>query len=129
VTSGPRFAWTHLGLVVLGGTVGTAARAGLLLIDAAPWPFVAVPVINVVGAMLLGIVIGRISRGGETASGRAVRHFLGTGVLGGFTTYSTFALLSVHGTPVWLTVATAVGGVAASLLGLRLGGLGRVVER
>ncbi len=117
----PGFSWTHLGLVVAGGAIGTAARAGLLLINAPAWQAVAVPVINVIGAFLLGVVTAVVVRRGDTASVRAARMFLGTGVLGGFTTYSTFAVQAMTAAPVGLTVATAVLGVGAALLGLRMG--------
>ncbi|MDF2555056.1 MAG: integral rane protein [Microbacterium sp.] len=78
------------------------------------------PVINVVGALLLGLVVGVVARRGETARARAARQLFGTGLLGGFTTYSTFALQAAEGASVWLTLATAVLGVLAALLGLRL---------
>jgi CrcB protein len=120
VASGTGFSWAHLGLVVLGGALGTAARAALLLVDAPAWQTLAVPVINVVGALLLGLVVGLVARRGETARARAARQLFGTGLLGGFTTYSTFALQAAEGASVWLTLATAVLGVLAALLGLRL---------
>lgn len=118
--SGPLFSWSHLGLVVAGGTLGTAARAGLLLIDAPGWQGVAVPVINIAGAFLLGVVTGVLVRRSDSPRSRAARQFLGTGVLGGFTTYSAFAVDAVAPTPVWLTLVTAVAGVLAAWLGLWL---------
>jgi CrcB protein len=112
------FSWAHLGLVVLGGALGTAARAALLLIDAAAWQTLAVPAINVTGGLLLGILTGVIVRRGDSPGARAGRQFFGTGVLGGFTTYSTFALQAAEGASAWLTLATVVLGVFAALLGL-----------
>lgn len=114
------FSWPNLGLVVAGGALGTAARAGLLLIPAPTWQVVAVPVINVLGGLLLGILTGLIVRRGDTARMRAARQFFGTGVLGGFTTYSTFAVQAAEGASIWLTLATAVLGVVAALIGLRV---------
>jgi CrcB protein len=129
VASGPAFSSSHLGLVVVGGALGTAARAALLLIAVPGWQNFAVPVINVFGAFVLGVVTGAIVRRGDTPRSRAVRQFLGTGVLGGFTTYSTFALNAVTGTAVWLTLATAVVGVFAAWLGLLLVRPGPTVVR
>ncbi|MEV7694419.1 CrcB family protein [Microbacterium sp. NPDC089189] len=112
----------QLGLVVLGGAIGTAARAGLLLIDAPGWTTVAVPVINVVGAFLLGLLTGVLSRRAPSPRAGAARQLIGTGVLGGFTTYSTFAVQAVDGATLVVTVATALLGVAAAVGGLSLGG-------
>ncbi len=118
MASGPSFSWSHLGLVIGGGVLGTAARAGLLLIDAPGWQQVSVPVINVVGGFLLGLLTGLVARHGDGRRTRAARQFFGTGVLGGFTTYSTFAVQAVHGAELWLTLATVVVGVAAAWIGL-----------
>ena len=109
-------------LVFLGGTIGTAARLGLALAipDPAGIP-VATLVANVLGALLIGILMARLPVATD------VRVFLGTGVLGGFTTYSALMVGSVV---LWaeaplLAAGYAVGslvlGVAAAALGLRLG--------
>lgn len=100
--------------------MGTAARAGLLLLGVPGATDLVVGLINVVGAFLLGVVTGAIIRCADTPRARAVRQFLGTGVLGGFTTYSTFAVDAVTGTALWLTLGTAVVGVLAAWLGLAL---------
>lgn len=120
MNSAPRFSWAHLGLVVLGGALGTAARAGLLLIEDGAWQDIAIPVVNLVGSFLLGLLTGMLSLRADSGASRAARLFLGTGVLGGFTTYSTFALQAVQSAPVWVSVMTAVAGVAVALLGLGL---------
>ncbi len=80
-----------LGLVVLGGAIGVLVRAALLLpvTDPAIVPWVTLG-INAVGSFLLGVVVGWL----DDRHPRA-RVFAGTGVLGGFTTYSAFALQSV----------------------------------
>ncbi len=83
------------GLVALGGMVGTTVRAEL---EAAfptaaggwPWPTFA---INVVGSLVLGVLLESLLRtGSDTGWRRACRLGCGTGILGGFTTYSTFIL-------------------------------------
>lgn len=107
------------GLAAVGGTVGTAVRLGLgMLIADAP---VAVLVANIAGAMLLGILTARLPASD-------LRILLGTGMLGGFTTYSAFALDSVS---LWAdspalaggyVAASVGGGLVAAWLGLRIGG-------
>lgn len=108
-------------LVALGGTVGTAARLGLglALPDAGGVP-VAVLVANVLGALLIGVLTARIPASTD------LRLLLGTGVLGGFTTYSAFMTGSVElwtDAPV-LAFAYAAGslvlGLGAAALGLRI---------
>lgn len=80
-------------LVFLGGTIGTLLRYLIALFfgvgDGIPFD---VLFINLSGAFLLGLLVGVISgRGQPTKDGKRLRLLLGTGVLGGFTTYSTFA--------------------------------------
>ncbi|MCB8043939.1 CrcB family protein [Microbacterium oxydans] len=109
-------------LVAAGGTAGTAARLGLglMLPDVGGFP-VAVLVANVVGALLIGLLAARLPATAE------LRLALGTGVLGGFTTYSAFmtGTLSLWADAPVIAVAYAVGsltlGLAAAALGLRLG--------
>lgn len=114
-----------LGAVVLGGMLGVAARALLVLPIASDAHPLATPVvtlgINLVGSFLLGVLIGRLG-----SRRPLLRALLGTGVLGGFTTYSAFAVQTVAtftAAPlVGLALATVsvVGGVAAAGVGLRI---------
>ena len=86
-----------VGLVLVGGGLGTSARAALEHALAAPtgWPWVTFT-INVVGSFALGLLLGALAgRGADEGWRRAVRLGCGTGALGGFTTYSTF-VLEVH---------------------------------
>jgi CrcB protein len=81
------------GLVALGGAVGTAARAllGAAIPDAAGVPF-GILVINLAGAFVLGLLLAVLQRLGPDVGRRQVVRLLGgTGVLGGFTTYSALA--------------------------------------
>ena len=109
-------------LVAAGGTVGTAARLGLglALPDVGGFP-VAVLIANIVGALLIGVLAVRLPASAD------LRLMLGTGVLGGFTTYSAFMTGTLElweGAPV-LASAYAVGslvlGLGAAALGMRLG--------
>lgn len=89
----PHLRWPLVALVALGGAIGTAARA--LLAEAFPprdgisWVILA---INVVGAFCLGLLLESLAhRGPDVGRRRTVRLVVGTGVIGGFTTYSTLA--------------------------------------
>lgn len=86
----PHLTASALGVVFVGGTVGTAAREALGLtfpaVDGAP---VGILVANLVGAFLLGVLLeALVRRGGASPRGTRLRLLLGTGFLGGFTTYS-----------------------------------------
>lgn len=109
--------WGLLPLVVAGGVVGVALRQALLLPFDGGFSFSALTAtiaINVVGSGLLGLAIGRI--GGRSPARRA---FLGTGVLGGFTTYSGFAVAEAQ----LLQAGLAGRAVALALGALLLAGL------
>jgi CrcB protein len=111
----------RLALVAAGGVLGTAARAALGLAfpqapGAFPWTTGA---INLIGAGLLGLVLGLVGRlRASSVWAPRVRLALGTGLLGGFTTYSTFAVETVRltesGRP-WLGLAYALGSLAAGI--------------
>lgn len=89
----PHLRWRLVALVALGGAIGTAVRALLATAfpahDGISWTILG---INVVGAFCLGFLLDALARRGpDVGRRRAVRLFVGTGVLGGFTTYSTLA--------------------------------------
>lgn len=79
-------------MVALGGGLGSAARYGAGELwptgpAAFPWTTLAV---NVAGCAAIGVLMVLITEA-RTAH-RLVRPFLGAGVLGGFTTFSTYAV-------------------------------------
>lgn len=82
-----------IGLVVIGGAFGAAGREGVSLavpdIDQMP---VAIPIVNIVGAFLLGYLYEAVARRlpGDPRGPR-LKLLLGTGFCGGFTTYSSLA--------------------------------------
>ncbi|MFE1783973.1 fluoride efflux transporter FluC, partial [Streptomyces sp. NPDC059506] len=80
-----------LGAVAVGGALGAAARHGAALLwpvpaGAFPWSTLGV---NAVGSGLIGVLMVLVAERG--AGHPLVRPFLGTGVLGGFTTFSAYA--------------------------------------
>jgi CrcB protein len=111
-----------LGVTVAGGAIGVFARALLVapVDDPAAVPWVTLG-INVAGSLMLGIVVGWLDDRRPLA-----RAFLGTGILGGFTTYSAFAVATaLWVTTPWLAAglaaASVVAGVGGALAGLFLG--------
>lgn len=113
-------------LVFVGGASGTGTRAGIELAfasESGSWPW-STFAINITGAFLLGLLLEALSRR-EALLGeaRGARALLGAGVLGGFTTYSAFALEAVQlpfGLGVLYAVLTSALGVAAAAAGFRL---------
>ena len=77
-----------LGVVALGGVLGASARYGIgLLLPHAPGTFpLGTLLINVVGGFLIGVLIDAV------AARPLLRPFAVTGILGGFTTFSTYAV-------------------------------------
>ncbi len=122
----------YLVLVALGGAVGTAAREALTLAVPSLGAFpLAVFGINLLGAFLLGVLLeSLVRRGPDVGTRRALRLLLGTGVLGGFTTYSTLATDAASliaggqaAVGVAYALATLVLGALATWGGIRLAGL------
>jgi len=121
--------FTALIWVGAGGAAGTALRAALaevLVAEPGAWPW-ATFVVNLVGSLALGGLVGVLAdRRSERA--RTLRLALGTGLLGGFTTYSAFAvetyalLADGHWTAgLGYPLASAVLGVGAAACGVALG--------
>jgi CrcB protein len=97
-----------IGLVALGGALGALARVAVAAaLPTAPggWPW-ATMTANVTGALLLGLVLGIAQD--AVVVGRWVRPLVGTGIVGGYTTFST---MSVE------TLELAAGGQALAAAG------------
>lgn len=130
----PHRRWRYIGLVALGGAVGTGVRAALAAalpaVDGISWTILA---INVVGAFCLGVLLESLAQHGpDVGRRRTLRLLVGTGVLGGFTTYSTLAddtarLLDLGrwGAGTGSAVLSVVLGVAAAAVGAWLAGARR----
>ncbi|TSD94244.1 fluoride efflux transporter CrcB [Skermania sp. ID1734] len=113
----------ELAAIFVGGAVGSVARAALGQLAATdpgkwPWPTFAV---NIVGAFLLGYFTTRLLERLPLSSYR--RPFLGTGVCGGLTTFSTMQVETLrmlqhghYGLAVGYTAASVVAGLAAVFL-------------
>ncbi|MBW8871556.1 MAG: CrcB family protein [Leifsonia sp.] len=121
--------WRSILLVFVGGALGTAVRYVLTL--SVP-PVAGVPlitfVINVTGAFVLGWLLQSLAlRGPDVGVRRDLRLFAGTGILGGYTTYSSLAvdtdgLIAAQsvGVSMLYASATIVVGALASLAGIAL---------
>lgn len=109
--------------VLVGGAIGTALRIAVAAVVPVTRFPVATLLVNLVGAYLLGRLAGAM----PDAAPR-VRAFVGTGVLGSFTTFSAVAVdvVALGGRPLLLLVyalATLAGGVTAARLGRDHGAL------
>ena len=84
--SGQAFIW-----VALGGALGAVGRylVGLSLKTASGFPWATMSV-NILGSLLMGLVIGWLSR--QNGGSDALRLFVAVGILGGFTTFSAFSM-------------------------------------
>jgi CrcB protein len=120
--------WANIGIVAVGGAVGTGLRYAISLSTPTP---AAMPVatfgINVVGAFLLGLLLeGLAHHSRDDAPSRRIRLGIGTGGLGGFTTYSALATETVTlgaahpGLAIAYALGTMIIGAAASIAGIAL---------
>ena len=115
-----------LAVVALGGAIGALARYGLQSAFPAPpagFPW-AVFAINVAGCLLIGLV--------HAVAGPQLRPFLGTGVLGGFTTFSTYAVgvqrelaAGLPRVALLYAAATVIAALGAAWVGISAGSAAR----
>lgn len=118
----------NLFLVMLGGAIGSAARYGVgrlgvaLLGPAFPWGTLAA---NIIGGFLMGGLAAGLLRFGQQAE--QARLLLGVGVLGGFTTFSSFSLETFAmiqrgdlGVALGYVLASVVGAIGAVAIGMIL---------
>jgi CrcB protein len=119
-------------LVALGGAFGSWLRFGVGYVWTAllgPARALAFPygtlTVNIVGSLVMGLLagwLGRVAPGGES-----LRLLVGVGVLGGFTTFSSFSLdtvaLAERGQPglaVFYVAISLAAGLCALFLGLTI---------
>jgi len=82
-----RAPWAVLGAISAGGVAGALARYGISEWSGTVWATFA---INAVGCLLIGVLMVVITEVRDAHP--LARPFLGVGVLGGFTTFSTYAV-------------------------------------
>ena len=119
-------------LAALGGALGALARWAVVLAlprSSGSWPWATLTV-NLVGCLLIGVVLAVLAA--RRPEDDRLQTFVGAGLLGGFTTFSAFAVefadLLRAGAPVVAAGYVAVsvlGGLVAVAAGLRIGGSGR----
>lgn len=124
----PGVPWDTLGAISAGGVLGALARYGIQSAYPMPasgfdWPTFW---INASGCFLIGIVIVFATESGRAH--RLLRPFLATGVLGGFTTFSTYVVgmqrelaAGAPRTALAYGAGTALAALAAAWAGVRLG--------
>src|SRR3954452_9009115 len=114
-----------LAAIAAGGVLGAEARYGLSVLmphEPGQWPM-ATWLINVSGCFLIGILMFSITE--LTSPHRLARPFLGVGLLGGYTTFSTamvdvqqMALAGREGAALRYMLATLVAAVSATFAGV-----------
>jgi CrcB protein len=118
--------WLAVGV---GGALGSVLRHGVNVVFAnvlgRPGPF-GTATVNVIGSLVIGVLAGLIASG-RLHETPAMRAFVFVGILGGFTTFSSFMLDSFtlaeghHGAAAVLNIAgQVVLGYAAAYAGFRL---------
>jgi len=115
----------NLLVIAVGGALGSIARYLLstfvLRVSGTLFPL-GTFIVNVVGCLVFGAIAGATSQRVQISS--TARLFLLTGILGGFTTFSTYTFESFalirDGQFVWATINVA-GQVVAGLVGLWAG--------
>ena len=112
-------------LVAFGGALGSVTRYGAYRLwptSPGAWP-VPTFTVNLLGSFAIGLLYMYVVARGDSADN--ARLFWMTGVLGGFTTYSAFALetalLGFSLTGAAYLVATVVGCLLAAIAGMKIG--------
>jgi len=86
------YAWIA---VAIGGALGSVARHGVNRIVHQEWPLLPFPlatiIVNIVGCCVIGMLAGLVGTG-RLPMRANWREFICVGILGGFTTFSTFGL-------------------------------------
>ncbi len=120
--------WLMIGAVAGGGALGSVARyltgAALARLAGTGFPWGTLTV-NLVGSFLMGVVVEVVAL--KFSASQEARAFLAVGVLGGFTTFSSFSLDTAFlfergelGSALVYVLASVLGGVFALFAALYL---------
>ena len=120
-----RISYVNLLAIALGGAIGSVARyllsSFVLRVSGTLFPL-GTFVVNILGCLVFGAIAGASSQRIQVAP--ALRLFLLTGILGGFTTFSSYAFESFtlmrDGQMLWAAINVA-GQVIAGLIGMWAG--------
>ncbi|MCM3879932.1 MAG: CrcB family protein [Vicinamibacterales bacterium] len=112
--------------VAVGGALGSLARHGanvlVALMFERPVPY-ATAAVNLAGSLAIGVLAGQIASG-RLVMGQLGRAFVLVGILGGFTTFSSFMLDTLtlaHSGDRALAFSNVVGQTGLGLLAVYLG--------
>ena len=112
--------------VALGGAIGSLARHGVnvalahAFVRSVPY---ATAVVNLLGSVTIGVLAGLLASGRITMSPN-MRTFVFVGLLGGFTTFSSFMLDTLtltHGGDHALAMSNVIGQVVIGLIAVYAG--------
>jgi CrcB protein len=113
--------------IALGGAIGAAARHALNTVVQLRWGSASFPAgifaVNAIGCLAIGLLAGLIAADRVSVPG-PVRAFLMVGVVGGFTTFSSYALdtlVLVRGGQPGLAAVNALGQVVSGLVAAWIG--------
>jgi CrcB protein len=95
----------------LGGVLRHALNNALPKLVGGDYPY-ATPIINITGSVVMGFLVGWLAFKAGAGWTQHLRLFAATGILGGYTTFSTFSLETVL-----LIERNALGAAAAYVLG------------
>ncbi|KRA45789.1 fluoride efflux transporter CrcB [Devosia sp. Root635] len=113
-------------LVGAGGAIGAMSRYGVSVLVGRAWPMsfpLATMLVNILGSLAMGLFVGVMARLLPTWQNEA-RLFLAVGLLGGFTTFSSFsldAIVLIERGEMLQATAYVLLSVVLCLIGLYLG--------
>src|SRR5690242_1465449 len=116
-------------LVAVGGALGSVARYGTGVLVGTVWRQsfpLGTMLINITGSLAMGLLVGYLARTTPAWQGDA-RLFVAVGVLGGYTTFSSFSLDAISmfergdvGQALFYVLGSVIVGIAALYGGLLL---------
>jgi CrcB protein len=119
----------NLILVASGGAIGSCLRYGLAVLFRSngnfssqfPWSTFSV---NLIGCLVLGIVVGVVMKSTDDIFNSSLLLFLGIGMMGGFTTFSSFSVDTIKLFQQGYNAIALTYVLSSNLLGIALGYFG-----